>query len=184
MDHKTVSPSDWVRRWADVLASRSYLLDVAAGSGRHSRYLLGLSHRVLAVDLDVSGMLDLRGRVDFDLMQADLENAPWPFGQGIFDGVVVTNYLFRPLFPHMFASLKPGGMLIYETFAAGNGEFGRPSNPDFLLKPGELLEVCLDRARVIAFEDGYIDQPKPAVVQRICVVKNGAPARHFPVPLN
>lgn len=184
MDHKLVSPSDWVTRWANLLAPRSHVLDVASGSGRHTRHLLELGHRVLAVDLDVSGMLDLRQRVDFHLVKADLENAPWPFDPEIFDGVVVTNYLFRPLFPHLFASLKPGGKFVYETFAVGNGELGRPSNPDFLLKPGELLEIVTGRARVIAFEEGYVDRPKPAVVQRICAVKNGAPARHFPVSLN
>ena len=139
---------------------------------------------MLAVDLDVSGMLDLHERVNFRLVKADLENAPWPFDPEIFDGIVVTNYLFRPIFPHMLASLKLGGIFIYETFAVGNGEFGRPSNPDFLLKPGELLEMATGQARVIAFEEGYVDRPKPAVVQRICAVKNGAPACHFPVSLN
>jgi SAM-dependent methyltransferase len=184
MGHETVSPSNWVRRWAGVLAPGSYVLDLASGAGRHARYLLGLGHRVLAVDLDVSDMSDLHERVEFHAMKADLENAPWPFDPEIFDGIVVTNYLHRPLFPHTFASLRPGGVLIYETFAVGNGEYGRPSNPEFLLKPGELLEVAMGRARVIAFEDGYIDRPKPAVVQRICAVKNGAPVRHFPVSGN
>lgn len=184
MDHKLVPPSEWVTRWANLLAPHSHVVDVASGSGRHTRYLLERGHRVLAIDLDVSGMADLDGRVDCQLVTGDLENAPWPFDAEIFDGIVVTNYLFRPLFPNLFASLKPGGTFIYETFAVGNGELGRPSNPDFLLKPGELLEMAAGRARVVAFEDGYVDRPKPAVVQRICAVKNGGLARHFPVSGN
>jgi hypothetical protein len=113
--------------------------------------------------------------------------APWPFGENRFSGIVIANYLHRPLFPYLFDSLAPDGVLIAETFAHGNAQFGKPSNPDFLLAPGELLEIARAGAstamRVIAFEDGYVDLPKPAMVQRICLVKSafGAAARRFPL---
>lgn len=173
--------SSWVRRWTKTLVTAGRVLDLACGSGRHTRLLLDQGYRVVAVDRDVSGVEDLRGRMGCEIVQADLESGLWPFAENTFDGVVVTNYLYRPNFPHLLAALKPGGMLIYETFAEGNGEFGRPSNPDFLLQPGELLALANDTARVIAYEDGYLELPKPARVQRICAVKYGGPPRHFPL---
>lgn len=179
-----ISPSPWVVHWAAQISTHALALDIACGAGRHSKLLLSRGLRVVAVDINIDGMKLLAGRRDLELIQADLENGPWPFPERNFDAVVVTNYLYRPIFPHLLAALKPGGMLIYETFAAGNGEFGRPSNPNFLLQPGELLAMVDGVARVIAYEDVYIETPKPALLQRICAVANGAAQRYFPAPGN
>ena len=176
--------SHWVIKWSRAIAPKGRVLDVASGSGRHARFMLGRGFSLLAVDLDISGIEDLRGQPGIDILQTDLENRPWPFADSLFDGIVVTNYLHRPLFPSLITSLKPGGILIYETFAEGNEAFGRPSNPDFLLRRGELLEVTKAITTVLAYEDIYVDRPKPAWVQRICTVKNGAAVRHFSAPGN
>jgi SAM-dependent methyltransferase len=176
--------SAWVMRWIDSIQARGTTLDLACGAGRHTRLLLDRGFRVVALDLNIAQMSELRGQPDVELMQADIENGPWPFSASKFDGIIVTNYLHRPLFPHLLASLRPGGILIYETFAVGNAEFGRPSNPDFLLQPGELLTLVNGKAHVIAYEDVYIDTPKPALVQRICAVANGGSRRYFPAPGN
>jgi SAM-dependent methyltransferase len=152
---------------------------LACGSGRHTRFLAAAGHPVLAVDRDVAALAETRARsAGIVTLQLDLEHGGdtrWPFEAGRFSGIVVTNYLHRPLFPHIVASLAPGGVLIYETFASGNGRFGKPSNPDFLLQPGELLELvqtCVSAPlHVVAFEDGYVDSPRPAMVQRICAAK-------------
>ena len=184
MNHNTSPPSDWVTRWCGVIEVGGRVLDLACGSGRHARLLLECGYRVQAVDLDISELADLNGRANFELLQADLENAPWPFDNNCFDAIVVTNYLHRPLFAHLIASLKPGGILIYETFASGHGQFGRPSNPNFLLQPGELLVAVEGSLRVIAYEDVYVENPKPALLQRICAVRNGGHPRHFPVAGN
>lgn len=173
-------PSAWVARWVPEIETRGKILDVACGSGRHTQLMLDQGFRVVAVDLDVSAMTVHKSRRDLELIQADLETRPWPFAASSFDGVVVANYLHRPIFPCLIASLKPGGVLIYETFAVGNAEFGPPSNPDFLLQPGELLKIVDGKARVIAYEDTYTETPKPALVQRICAVTNGGSRRHFP----
>jgi len=146
------------------------VLDLAAGSGRHTRYLVGQGYQVAAVDLDTSHMADLARDPRIELVEANLEGAPWPFRGRRFDGIVVTNYLHRPLLPELAESLTPGGVLIYETFAEGNEKYGRPSNPDFLLREGELLEVFSRQLAVIAYEHGYESHPKPAVRQRICAV--------------
>nr|WP_314624827.1 class I SAM-dependent methyltransferase [uncultured Noviherbaspirillum sp.] len=166
------APSLWVQRFAP-LAPAGDVLDLACGSGRHVRLLAALGHPVLAVDRDPQALAACAAP-GVQTEQHDLENgAPWPYPGRAFAGIVVTNYLHRPLFEHLFRALAPGGVLIYETFAAGNGRFGKPSNPDFLLRPGELI----DRARlagglrIVAFEDGYLSRPKPAMVQRICVVR-------------
>jgi SAM-dependent methyltransferase len=148
------------------------VLDLASGSGRHARYLALRGHPVEAVDRDQEALAGLARLGGVTTRCADLENGPWPYEPESFAGVVVTNYLHRPLFSHLLAALSPGGALIYETFAAGNERYGRPSNPAFLLKEGELLEVVKDKLRVIAFEDLYVADPKPAVVQRICAVKS------------
>ena len=149
------------------------MLDLACGGGRHARLFAGLGYQVLAVDRDTSALKSAAGP-GIDAIQADLEadDAVWPFEEGRFTGIVVTNYLHRPLFPHLLRSLAPEGVLLYETFAAGNEQFGKPSNPAFLLRPGELLELAAKGGmRVIAFEDGYVETLKPAMVQRICAVK-------------
>lgn len=146
------------------------MLDVAAGRGRHTRFLRALGYQVVAVDVDLSGMADLADDDGVERIEADLENAPWPFPGRSFDGIVVTNYLHRPLLPVLAESLTPGGVLIYETFAEGSEKYGRPSNPSFLLREGELLDAFSDLT-LIAYEHGYEAEPKPAVRQRICVTR-------------
>ena len=167
------APSPWVRRFA-ALIPEGEVLDLACGSGRHVRLLAALDHPVLAVDRDMQALAACEAP-GVATAQHDLEGgAAWPFPGREFAGIVVTNYLHRPLFEHLFKALAPGGILIYETFAAGNGRFGKPSNPDFLLQPGELIEQTKrfgGSLRIVAFEDGYLDQPKPAMVQRICVAR-------------
>ena len=159
-------PSPWVVRFAPLIAPGGVVLDVACGSGRHARWLEARGHRVTGVDRDAAA-LAVGGATE--TVVADLEGAPWPLVARRFAAVIVINYLHRPLFPALLASLAPGGVLIYETFAVGNERFGKPSNPAFLLEPGELLERCggLD---VVAYEDGLVDDPAPASRQRICAV--------------
>ena len=159
-------PSPWVTRWADLFRPGGEVLDLACGSGRHSRHLAKLGFEVCAVDRDPALFPDPPAGVT--LVGVDLEAKPWPFAQRLFDAIVVTNYLHRPLFPVLVASLEPGGVLVYETFARGNERFGKPSNPDFLLAPGELLEAVRGRLRVVAYEDLVVTAPRPAAVQRLC----------------
>lgn len=168
--HETDKPSAWVTRWAERIAPGGHVLDVASGSGRHARWLAARGHVVDAVDRDAEALSQLADIERVTAVCADLENAPWPFERGRYAGVVVTNYLHRPLFPDLIAALAPAGVLIYETFAAGNERYGRPSNPAFLLNPGELLDAVRGRLRVIAYEDLEVSDPKPAAVQRICAI--------------
>jgi SAM-dependent methyltransferase len=171
-------PSPWVKRLAPLIPAGE-VLDLACGGGRHARLLAAMGHAVLAVDRDADALNRVAGdriaALQIDLEKSGDQPFVWPFAANRFAGIVVTNYLHRPLFPHLAASLAPDGVLIYETFAQGNGRFGKPSNPDFLLEPGELLEMARmnfkHSLRVIAYEDGFIDQPRPAMVQRICAVK-------------
>ena len=167
------TPSGWVTRWAHLVAPGGAVLDVAAGSGRHARWLASLGFSVLAIDRDAEALASMHACAGIDTLTADLENgAPWPLpADRAFDAVVVTNYLHRPLFGHLIDALAPGGVLIYETFAAGNGSIGKPSNPAFLLQPGELLDAVRGSLRVIAYEDGFVDAPRAAFVQRICAVR-------------
>lgn len=172
MSHEHVdTPSAWVERWAPMIAPGGRILDVAAGGGRHARWFAQRGHPVDALDRDAGALARLEGVAGVTPICADLENEPWPCGPGAYAGVVVTNYLHRPLFAHLVAALAPGGVLIYETFAAGNERYGRPSNPAFLLKPGELLEAVRGRLRVVAYEDLLTEAPRPALVQRICAVR-------------
>lgn len=158
--------SEWVRQWAPLIRPGGDVLDVACGGGRHSRLLAALGHEVVAVDRDTDAFSAPPPGVS--LVRADLEAGPWPFPGRRFDAVVVTNYLHRPLLPTLVASLEPGGVLLYETFALGNERFGRPSNPDFLLRPAELLEAVRGQLRVVAYEDRVVDTPRPAAIQRLC----------------
>ena len=163
------APSAWVRRFLPLIRRGGRVLDLAAGGGRHTRLLLNMGFVVTAVDRDVAALQPLAGRC-CEVRAIDLETgAGWPLGGG-YDGIVVTNYLHRPLFAPIAGALAPGGVLIYETFAAGNERLGRPRNPDFLLRPGELLQAFAGLT-VIAFEQGEVSAPRPAVIQRLAAVK-------------
>jgi len=173
--HYNTGASHWVRRFAG-LAPEGDILDVACGAGRHSRLFLDRGRNVVGIDRYNAGVIDLLGRPDFELIEADLEsNGDWPAGNRKFAAVIVTNYLYRPLFPVLIDALAPNGCLIYETFAQGNERHGRPSNPAFLLSPGELLSETSGSLSVVAYEHGLINMPRPAVVQRICAVRGNAP---------
>ena len=158
------------------------VLDLAAGSGRHSRLLLASSYTVIAVDRDISALFPLAGR-GCEVLKIDLEaGEAWPLGTG-YDGIVVTNYLHRPLLPAIGQALGAGGVLIYETFACGNERFGRPHNPDFLLRPGELLDAFA-MLTIVAFEQGEVSVPRPAVIQRIAAVAGPLGSLPDPVELD
>lgn len=164
------APSAWVTRWAPLIRAGGRVLDLACGSGRHARWLADRGHDVLGVDRDADALALLPDTVR--RRREDLEQGAWPLAdEAPFDAIVVTNYLHRPLWPHLMAALAPGGVLVYETFALGNETVGRPSNPDFLLRPGELLEAVRGQLRVVAYEDGTVQAPKPAFVQRICAMR-------------
>ena len=169
--HDNLEPSAWVERWARAVASGSRVLDLACGHGRHARLFAARDCSVTAVDRDPGCDAALRGVRNVDFVCADLEAGPWPFASA-FDAIVVTNYLHRPLAGALLAALAPRGLLIYETFAAGNEAFGRPSNPDYLLAPRELLDTLGAELRILAFEDGYVASPKPAMIQRIAARKS------------
>ena len=165
--HGTESPSPWVQRWSHLVPAGGAVLDVACGRGRHMRWFAGLGHSVTGIDRDPEAVA--AAAVLGEAIGADIENGPWPLAGRQFAGVVVTNYLWRPLLPVIVASVAPGGVLIYETFAAGNETVGKPSRPDFLLHPGELLEAAAG-LRVIAYEDGFLPAPE-RFVQRIAAVR-------------
>lgn len=163
--------SAWVRRFA-ALAPAGEALDLACGSGRHTRLMAALGHPVLALDRQDQALAASCGP-QVTTMQFDLEaeGAVWPFGAQRFAAIVVTNYLHRPLLAQLAQSLRADGMLIYETFAQGNAIYGKPSNPAFLLAPGELLALASSAGlQVLAYEDGHIERPHPARVQRLCAV--------------
>lgn len=169
------APSAWVARFAGLIRPRGPVLDLACGSGRHVRLFLELGHPVTALDRDISRLADLTDHPGLEVIEADLETGgPFPLAGRAFAGIVVTNYLWRPLFPDLIATLEPGGMLIYETFARGNESFGKPRNPAHLLEPGELLEAVRGALRVLAYEDLIVDDPGPAAVQRICASRETA----------
>ncbi|OGA57211.1 MAG: hypothetical protein A3G81_17065 [Betaproteobacteria bacterium RIFCSPLOWO2_12_FULL_65_14] len=172
-EHDLQSPSEWVCRFAPLIVAGGRVVDVACGRGRHARHLRDCGFSVVAIDRDTQALESLRGLDRIELVAADLESVPWPYAPGTFDAVVVTNYLWRPLLPQLVAALRQGGVLIYETFALGNENFGRPANPDFLLRRNELLDWLMPQLQVVAFEQGLVSRPKPAVVQRICAVREG-----------
>lgn len=153
------------------------MLDVACGSGRHLRWLAARGFAVTGVDRDASALSRMAPHAR--TLVADIETGPWPLPAQRFDAVIVTNYLWRPLWPTLLASLADHGILIYETFALGNEAFGKPSNPEFLLRPGELLEACRG-LHVVAFEDGMLDAPARRV-QRIAAVNGAAAGARHPL---
>ncbi len=164
-------PSPWVERFAPLVPAGAPVLDVACGGGRHTRLFLARGHPVTAIDRDLSD-LDLGADTPgLTAIEADLEDGgPWPIGEARFGGIGVINYLHRPLFPALVAALAPGGVLIYDTFAKGNERFGRPRNPDHLLRPGELLAALGGALHVVASEEIEVNAPRPAMKQRICAV--------------
>jgi SAM-dependent methyltransferase len=166
----SLNASAWVRRWAGLIAPGGRVLDLACGGGRHALYLAALGHQVVAVDRELSLAPVVRNTPGIDWRQADLEGSAWPFPGETFHGVVVTNYLHRPLFDLLVDSLEPDGVLIYETFTLGQAKYGRPRNPAHLLLPGELLEMARGRLRVLAFED--VEEPEQRrCMQRLCGVQ-------------
>ena len=175
LNHST--PSPWVNRFASLIPKDGEVLDLACGGGRHTRLLAGLGYRVEAVDRDTAGLGELSALGGVHVRQADLEAGEWPYEQRKFSGIVITNYLFRPRLPALLATLADPGVLIYETFMIGNERYGKPSNPGFLLQSQELLEWAQGGGlSVVAFEEGYVDLPKPAMVQRLCAVRGAVGA--------
>ena len=184
--HGTEPPSAWVQRWSHLVPKRGVVLDVACGHGRHARWFYERNHPLALVDRSqeaidfIANSLPASPIQVIETVVADIENGPWPFAGRQFDAVVVTNYLWRPLLPTLLASLAPGGVLIYETFTQGNETVGKPSRPDFLLRPGELLEVC-QGLRVVAFEEGFHENP-PRFIQRIAAVREATATAGLPAP--
>ncbi len=191
MSHSVSFPSDWVLRWAQAWRDRdgATALDLACGSGRHLRLLAGDGAAVTGVDRDADALAALAGLSDrVELIEADIEQGPWPLEGRTFDVVVVTNYLWRPLLGRVVEAVAPGGWLIYETFTDGQQTVGRPARPEFLLRPGELLAAVAD-LRVIAYEDGFIEAEPPVAggagvngryVQRVAAVRENRPADAAP----
>lgn len=191
--HGTMPPSEWVMRWSHLVKAQGSVLDVACGYGRHASWFYGKNHTLALVDqaqaaIDyIATIIPLDAASAHTAVVADIENGPWPFAGRQFDAVVVTHYLWRPLVPTLLANLAPGGVLIYETFAQGNETVGKPSRADFLLRTGELLEICKS-LRVVAFEEGFaLDAggTNARFVQRITAVREAlqplepnAPARY------
>jgi SAM-dependent methyltransferase len=171
--HGAHDASPWVVRFASLIPPGGQVLDVASGTGRHTRWFLDRGYDVVAVDRDVSGLDDIGEHDRLEMVEVDLEDGePFPLRNRRFAGVVVTNYLYRPILDQLVSAVASGGALIYETFSAGNERFGRPTRPEFLLRPGELLDVVRGELRVVAFEDLVVDQPRPAAVQRIAAVRD------------
>ena len=178
--HGAGTASAWVQRWSHLVAPGADVLDVACGQGRHVRWFAARGHRVTGIDRSadaLQALADLAATGQAELVEADIENGPWPLGAAgqrrRFGLIVVTHYLWRPLFPVLLDSLAPGGVLLYETFAHGNASVGKPSRPDFLLQARELIDRC-QGLRIVAFEDGFGEAP-PRYLQRIAAVQAPPP---------
>lgn len=176
----SAQPSPWIQRWAGLIAPGSRVLDLAAGAGRHARWLADLGFRVLAVDRDADALAGLAPVDGLETRVADLEGPDWPLGGERFGGVVVTRYLHRPRLDAVLELVDEGGVLLYETFATGQEAIGRPRRPDFLLRSGELLERVRGRLEVVAFEQGVTPGANPAVLQRIAAIRGNALACILP----
>ena len=175
--HGSEPTSEWVKRWSHLVKPQGTVLDVACGYGRHATYFYKRNHPVALVDRAQAAIESIAIEENAcEKVVADIENGPWPFAGRQFDAVVVTNYLWRPLMPTLLASLAPGGLLIYETFAQGNETVGKPSRPDFLLRTAELLDLCRS-LRIVAFEDGFVPAASGTsarFVQRIVAVQEAS----------
>lgn len=170
-------PLPWVERFARLIPKSGEVLDLACGGGRHARLLATLGYRVEAVDRDPGLLEALQDIPGVSVRVADLEEGDWPYAGRTFAGIVVTQYLFRPRIPDLLALLADPGVLIYETFMVGNERYGRPANPQFLLRSGESLAWVQARGwRVVAFEEGQVDRPRASVVQRVCATRGAIAA--------
>jgi SAM-dependent methyltransferase len=178
--HYGLTPSPWIVRFAPLVAAGARVLDLAAGHGRHALFFAARGAQVVAIDRDADALAAFTGSPGVETRVADVEHGDWPFTAERFDAIVVVHYLHRTLFPHLLASLAADGVLLYETFATGNAAYGKPSNPDFLLEPDELLEIARETLTVVAFEQGRVDGAQPAVIQRLAAVGR---ARAWPPPL-
>ena len=167
------APSRWIARFAPLIPPGARVLDLACGQGRHSRFLAARLCDVVAIDRDLQALAALAGVPRVTTIAADLEGGSWPLSGERFDAIVVANYLHRPLFLKLLDALAGDGAWLYETFAAGNEAYGRPSNPDHLLAAGELLALVRDRLTIVAFEQGRVDGARAAVIQRIAAVGRG-----------
>lgn len=171
---RITAPSPWVKRFAPLIPAGGRVLDLACGNGRHTRYLIERGWFAVALDRDTAAVADLAASPQVQVIEADLEDGgAWPLAGQRFDGIVVVNYLYRPLFPHLLDGLAEGGVLIYETFARGNEAFSRPRNPDHLLGSGELIDIVGGRLQIVAYEHGLVENgPLPGVIQRICAIND------------
>ena len=168
-----IPPSPWVVRHVQSIPARGKVLDLACGSGRHARFLAGLGYPVLAVDRDAEALAGLSAIEGITTRQLDLEGEEWPLAGQVFDGIVVTNYLWRPRLPDVLALLAPGGALIYETFMVGNAAYGKPTNPAFLFQAGELRQLAAAAGlREVEYAEGYVASPKPAMRQAVCAIRD------------
>ena len=166
------TPSPWIVKFASLIKSQGLVLDLACGSGRHAKWLAQQDYQVHALDRDPIATANMRGIDGINITIVDLETAEPPIFEHSYDGIIVSRYLHRPLLATLATILKPDGVLIYETFMRGNERFGKPTNPDFLLIPDELLNTYSPLLKVIDFEQGEISEPKPAMLQRICAQKH------------
>lgn len=173
--HAITKASSWVMRWSHLIPQHGKVLDLACGHGRHMKWLSQQGFACLGIDRDEQALLS--AQAFGEVMQADVENQAWPLENQTFQGVVVTNYLWRSRWLDLISTVAESGVLIYETFADGNATVGKPSNPDFLLKPGELLSLCKG-LRVIAYEDGFAQGPE-RFIQRIVAVREPVVAHGF-----
>lgn len=165
-------PSPWVVKHAGLISRGGRVLDLACGNGRNALWLAKQGFRVDAVDQSAAALKQVHRHENIQILLADIEIGPWPYPGELFDGIVVCNYLHRPLLTMLATFMAPSGVLIYETFMSGNEKLGRPQNPDFLLKRDELLQVFSPVLEIVAFEQGEQALPKPAVMQKICAIRH------------